>query len=353
MFNKPINRPIRCALAPILALTLLNAPLHYAYAGANDSDTADHRITDTRYRSETIQGINIAYREAGDPKNPAIVLLHGFPTSSHMYRELIPQLAENYHVIAPDYPGFGASDSPPLDQFDYSFANAANVVDELLGKKSIEHYAVYLMDYGAPIGFRLFAKHPERVSGFVIQNGNAYNEGLEEFWDPIKAYWADPSTDNREALRDALLTIDATKWQWTHGIPEHQLELVSPDNWHHDQYLLDRPGNKDIQLEMFLSYGTNVELYPAWQALFREHQPPALIVWGKGDHIFPASGAHPYERDLNTVEKHILDTGHFALETHLDFIATRIDQFMQRNDDSTVRTTQEADTLIHGKMSSR
>jgi pimeloyl-ACP methyl ester carboxylesterase len=277
-----------------------------------------------------IQGIDIAYREAGDPSNPTIILLHGFPTSSHMFRELIPQLSDNYHVIAPDYPGFGASAMPAPGEFEYSFANFANVVNELLERKSVDKYAMYLMDYGAPVGFRLFAKHPERVSGFIIQNGNAYDEGLEAFWDPIKAYWADPSKQNRENLRNSLLTIEATKWQWTHGIPDNQLELVSPDNWHHDQYLLDRPGNKDIQLEMFLSYGTNVTEYPRWQELFREHQPPALIVWGKGDYIFPASGAHPYERDLSSVEKHIIDTGHFALETHLDFISTKIDAFMNR-----------------------
>lgn len=336
MSDESINRRMHLGLAQVLALTLLSSTSQYVVADANELAAADQRVTDTRYRSETIQGINIAYRESGDPANPAIVLLHGFPTSSHMYRELIPQLANNYHVIAPDYPGFGASDAPALDEFEYSFENTANVIETLLDKKGINRYALYLMDYGAPVGFRLFSKNPERVSGFVIQNGNAYEEGLEEFWDPIKAFWADPSTDNREALRTGLLTIEATKWQWTHGIPENQLELVSPDNWHHDQYLLDRPGNKDIQLQMFLSYGTNVELYPAWQALFREHQPPALIVWGKGDYIFPASGAHPYERDLNTVEKHIIDTGHFALETHLEFIATRIDQFMQRNEAGTI-----------------
>lgn len=313
--------------APLLALALLGGTPLYANT---DSPAADKSVIDARYRSATIQGINIAYREAGDPSNPAIVLLHGFPTSSHMFRELIPKLADRYHVIAPDYPGFGASDMPLVDDFDYTFENTAAVVDALLDQKSIDRYALYVMDYGAPVGFRLFAQHPERVAGFVIQNGNAYDEGLEEFWDPIKAYWADPSTDNREALRGALLTMDATKWQWTHGIPEKNLELVSPDNWHHDQYLLDRPGNKDIQLQMFLSYGTNVDLYPAWQALFREHQPPALIVWGKGDYIFPPSGAHPYERDLDTVEKHIIDTGHFALETHIEFIAERIDAFMQQ-----------------------
>ena len=292
--------------------------------------SADDRVADARYRHMEIQGIDIAYREAGDPTKPTIVLLHGFPTSSHMYRELIPQLAQNYHVIAPDYPGFGASAMPAVTDFDYSFANFSTVVDELLQQKDVKKYAMYLMDYGAPVGFRLFAKHPERVTGFVIQNGNAYDEGLEKFWDPIKAYWDEPSTDNREGLRDSLLTMGATKWQWTHGIPEEKLELVSPDNWHHDQYLLDRPGNKDIQLEMFLSYGTNVTEYPKWQKLFREHQPETLIIWGKGDYIFPESGAHPYERDLTNVEKHIIDTGHFALETHLDFISERIESFMPR-----------------------
>lgn len=302
----------------------------------------DSRVNDARYRSTQIQGINIAYREAGDPSRPAIVLLHGFPTSSHMYRELIPQLAKSYHVVAPDYPGFGASEMPALADFDYSFANFATVVDQLLQKKRIAKYALYVMDYGAPVGFRLFAKHPQRVTGFVIQNGNAYEEGLKEFWDPIKTYWAKPSSENREGLRASLLSLDATRWQWTHGIPEDKLELVSPDNWHHDQFLLEREGNKDIQLHMFLSYATNVPEYATWQSLFRKHQPPALIVWGKGDYIFPADGAHPYERDLNKVEKHILDTGHFALETHLDFIAERITHFMERTTVARVSTTNGA-----------
>jgi pimeloyl-ACP methyl ester carboxylesterase len=314
------------ALASLTGIT----PLSAQATESNLEPTADNRITDVHFRSMEIQGIDIAYREAGDPSKPALLLLHGFPTSSHMFRELIPKLADKYHVIAPDYPGFGASAMPALNDFEYSFANFANVVNELLEKKSIGKYAMYLMDYGAPVGFRVFAKHPDRVSGFIIQNGNAYDEGLESFWDPIKAYWANPSAKNRENLRSSLLTIDATKWQWTHGIPDENLELVSPDNWHHDQYLLDRPGNKDIQLAMFLSYASNVTEYPKWQALFREHQPPALIVWGKGDYIFPATGAHPYENDLESVEKYILDTGHFALETHLDFISHKIDAFLER-----------------------
>lgn len=330
MINTSLTkRASTIALLATIALTPFT--VHSTNAESVAPSAADNRTTDARYRHMGIQGIDIAYREAGDPSNPTILLLHGFPTSSHMFRELIPQLADSYHVIAPDYPGFGASAMPSLTEFDYSFANYANVIDDLLQNKNIEKYAMYVMDYGAPVGFRLFAKHPDRVTGLVIQNGNAYDEGLLEFWNPIKAYWADPSVKNREALRGALLTMDATRWQWTHGIPEDKLELVSPDNWHHDQYLLDRPGNKDIQLAMFLSYGTNVDEYPKWQKLFREHQPPTLIVWGKGDYIFPPAGAHPYERDLKTVEKHIIDTGHFALETHLDFIAERIKIFMGRS----------------------
>lgn len=233
-----------------------------------------------RHRKIEIQGVEIAYREAGDPTRSTIVLLHGFPTSSHMFRELIPRLAERHHVLAPDYPGFGASEQPPLEAFDYSFANFADVIDAFLRAKTIDRYALYLMDYGAPVGFRVFAKHPEKVTGLVIQNGNAYEEGLKAFWDPLKAYWDDPTDENGAKLRP-FFELDTTIWQYTHGIPDDAVELVSPDNWHHDQYLLDRPGNKDIQLKMFLSYGTNVPEYAKWQALFREHQPPALIMWGQ------------------------------------------------------------------------
>ena len=274
-----------------------------------------------------IDGLNIAYREAGNPDNPTVLLLHGFPTSSHMFRDLIPELASEYHVIAPDYPGFGASDMPDAADYDYSFANAAQVVTQLIDAKGVDNYAVYLMDYGAPVGYRMFAEHPERVTGFIIQNGNAYEEGLREFWDPIKAYWADPSTENGDALR-GFLTMDATVWQFTHGVGD--VSKVSPDNFWHVQYLLDRPGNQEVQLEMFLDYGTNVDEYAKWQALFREHQPPALIVWGKNDHIFPAEGAHPYLNDLDDVEFHLLDTGHFALEEFGEVITAEIRNFLPR-----------------------
>jgi pimeloyl-ACP methyl ester carboxylesterase len=278
-------------------------------------------------KSMEIDGQTIAYREAGDPSNPTVLLLHGFPTSSHMFRELIPVLAEDYHVIAPDYLGFGASDMPPAETYEYSFANAAETVTRLIDEIGVDDYSVYLMDYGAPIGFRMFAEHPERVTGFVIQNGNAYDEGLRQFWDPIKAYWADPSSENGDALR-GFLTLDATKWQFTHGVGD--VSTVNPDNFWHVQYLLDRPGNQEVQLEMFLDYGTNVAEYPKWQALFREHQPPTLIVWGQNDHIFPADGAHPYKADLKDVEFHLLDTGHFALEEYGDVIAAEMQDFLGR-----------------------
>ena len=311
----------------VLALALFGGP-----GPARSAATAVEAVETAaavKYRKARIQGIDIAYREAGRAGAPAVVLLHGFPTSSHMFRELMPRLAGDFHMIAPDYPGYGASDQPKLADFDYSFANFARVVEALLGQKRIDRYALYVMDYGAPVGFRLFARAPERVTGFVIQNGNAYAEGLREFWDPLKAYWGNPSAANGDKLKP-FFELAATRWQWTHGVPKDKLHLVSPDNWIHDQYLLDRPGNKEIQLRMFLDYGTNVTEYPKWQALFRRHQPPALIVWGRGDHIFPPAGAHPYARDLKRVETHLLDTGHFALETHLDFIAERMRSFVKR-----------------------
>jgi len=278
------------------------------------------------HRSTTVEGLNIAYREAGPADAPAIVLLHGFPTSSHMFRNLIPRLADRYHVIAPDYPGFGNSDAPPHDEFTYTFDHLADVIEQLLKQLQVDRYTLYLMDYGAPVGFRIAAKHPERISGLIIQNGNAYDEGIDnEFWKPIKQYWRNPSTENRNALR-GLLTRDATIWQYTSGTQDSS--LVSPDNWNIDQALLDRDGNQEIQLDLFLSYGSNPPLYPKWQEYFRKHQPPTLIVWGKNDAIFPAEGAHPYQRDLSNVDLHLLDTGHFALEEDLGPIANRIRAFL-------------------------
>lgn len=294
---------------------------------ADATITPNITTAQVHYRSESIDGVEIAYREAGDPARPTVLLLHGFPTSSHMYRNLIPELARRYHVLAPDFPGFGASAMPAADAFEYSFANIARIMTALIDRKDIGRYAVYLMDYGAPVGYRMFAEDPERVSAFVIQNGNAYEEGLREFWNPFRAYWSDPSAENGDTLR-AFLTLDATKWQFTHGTRDP--ELINPDNFWHVQYLLDRPGNQEVQLELFLDYGTNLEEYPKWQALFREHKPPALLMWGRNDAIFPEEGAHPYKRDLENLEFHLLDTGHFALEEYGSLIARRTIEFLDQ-----------------------
>jgi len=281
----------------------------------------------TEHKTVTVNGVELFYREAGPKNAPTIVLLHGFPTSSHMFRNLIPALADRYHVIAPDYPGFGNSAQPSIDDFDYSFDNLANVIETFLVTKGIDRYSLYLMDYGAPIGFRLAAKHPEQVQSLIIQNGNAYKEGLREFWDPIRKYWNEKTADNAEPLA-GFISPDGVKWQYTHGV--RNAELISPDNWNVDLRHLSREGNPEIQLALFYDYQNNVPHYPAWQAYFRKHQPPTLIVWGKNDHIFPAEGAHPYKRDLNNLEFHLLDTGHFALEEDGPIIAEKIRQFLNK-----------------------
>jgi pimeloyl-ACP methyl ester carboxylesterase len=312
-----------------LAAVLLTAGIPATTLAAADHATAaTHSIAVTHYRTATVDGVDIFYREAGPATGPAVVLLHGFPTSSHMFRNLIPLLADKYHVIAPDYPGFGLSAAPDHTAFEYSFGHYANLMDGLLQKLGVQRYALYVMDYGAPVGYRLALKHPERVSALVVQNGNAYEEGLKAFWDPIKAYWADGSPAHREAL-NSLVAPATTKFQYTDGVSD--VSRIDPDNWAHDQALLDRPGNRDIQLDLFHDYGTNVPLYPKFQAFFREYKPPTLIVWGKNDKIFPADGATPYLRDLPKAELHLLDTGHFALEDKLDVMAPLIHRFLDRH----------------------
>ncbi|MGO4127722.1 alpha/beta fold hydrolase [Inquilinus sp. YAF38] len=281
----------------------------------------------TLHRTATVDGVDIFYREAGPADAPAVLLLHGFPTSSHMFRNLIPALADRYRVIAPDYPGFGQSAMPDHREFTYSFGHYADLMDGLLGQLGVRRHAMYVMDYGAPVGYRLALKHPERVSALIIQNGNAYEEGLKEFWDPIKAYWADGSAARREALA-FLVAPETTKFQYTDGVSD--VSRISPDNWVHDQALLDRPGNADIQLDLFRDYGSNVPLYPQFQAFFRERKPPTLLVWGQNDKIFPADGAHPYKRDLSDLEFHLFDTGHFALEDKADEIFPLIRDFLDR-----------------------
>lgn len=335
--------------ANIIAKTVFSTLLFgFAFANAQATETKD---IDIRYKTVEIEGLDIFYREAGNPNNPTIVLLHGFPTSSHMFRELIPQLAEQYHLIAPDYPSFEQSSMPSVNEFEYTFDNLANIVAQLINKIGLQSYSLYLTDYGAPIGFRIATKHPERIEALIIQNGNAYIEGINNnFWEPIQAYWKDrnavnqgldnawwknikaayktDSMTNDEALR-FLLTEGATKWLYTNGV--RNVETISPDTWDHVQPLLDRVGNQEIQLQLFYSYSSNPPLYPEWQAYLREHQSPTLIVWGKNDEIFPAAGAHPYKRDLKVVDFHLLDTGHFALEEDGEVIAQHIRRFLSKN----------------------
>lgn len=281
----------------------------------------------TRYHTAKVDGIDIFYRSAGAADAPAILLLHGFPTSSHMFRNLIPALSHRYRVIAPDYPAFGYSGTPDRGEFKYSFARFAELIDGLLNQLGVERYALYVQDYGAPVGYRLALRHPEHVTALVIQNGNAYEEGLREFWNPIKAYWADGSDAHRAALR-AGLTLAATKSQYLDGVRDPS--RIAPDAWLHDQALLDRPGIDEIMLDLFRDYASNVALYPRFQAFFRSRKPPTLIVWGKHDVIFPPDGAHPYLRDLPDAELHLLDSGHFALEDKGDDIATLMLDFLDR-----------------------
>ena len=279
----------------------------------------------TFHRTIEVEGLDIFYREAGPEGAPTILLLHGYPTSSHMFRNLIRDLSDQFHLLAPDYPGYGRSEQPPMAEFDYTFDNMAKIVEGFLEALNVERFSIYLMDYGAPIGYRIAAKYPERVEALIVQNGNAYEEGLREFWDPIKKYWNEKTVENGKAL-EGFHSLEGLKWQYTNGVRD--TEKISPDNWHVDLQHLSRPENNDIQLAMFYDYRTNVSLYPAWQAYFREYQPPMLIVWGKNDVIFPAEGAEPYKRDLNNIEFHLLDTGHFALEEDGDVIADRMRQFL-------------------------
>jgi len=277
------------------------------------------------YKTVRVNEQDVFYREAGLESAPTILLLHGFPTSSNMFRNLIPLLANSFRVLAPDYPGFGLSSMPDHKSFAYTFENLTNIVEQFVETLNLKKYSLYVMDYGAPIGYRLALRLPDRVQALIVQNGNAYEEGLLEFWNPIKKYWAEATPENRKAL-NFLVDQKSTQWQYETGVADKT--LLDPTAWILDQVGLDRPGNLEIQMDLFLSYGTNVPLYPEFQAFFRKYQPPTLIVWGKNDFIFPPQGAAPYSRDLKNLETHLLDTGHFALETHGGEIADRMESFL-------------------------
>lgn len=281
----------------------------------------------TKYLYSTVEGNKIFYREAGSRTIPTILLLHGFPTSSHMFRDLIPALADRYHVVAPDLPGFGFSDAPDRKNFRYTFDNLAKVIDEFTQTIGLDRFAIYVFDYGAPVGFRLALAHPDRVTAIISQNGNAYEEGLSRGWNPIQKYWKEPTAENRAALRQ-FLTPEAAKWQYLHGVQD--VSLVAPESYELDSALLARPGIDEIQLDLFLDYASNVALYPEFQEYFRAKRPPLLAVWGNSDPFFLPPGAEAFKRDNPSAEVHFYNTGHFALETHAQEIASAIRDFLGR-----------------------
>ena len=290
--------------------------------------------TDSHYRSQDVNGLSIFYREAGDPTAAAILLLHGFPTSSHMFRDLIPLLSPHFHVVAPDLPGFGFSEAPDRSRFSYTFDRLADVIEAFTEAIGLSRYALYIFDYGAPVGLRLAIRHPERMTAIVSQNGNAYEEGLSAGWNPIQQYWQLPTAENRAALK-VFLSPESVKWQYQHGTDKSR---VAPDSYALDSALLGRPGNDDIQLDLFLDYASNVKLYPQFQEYFRTHRPPTLAVWGKSDPFFLPAGAHAFKRDNPNAHVEFLDTGHFALETHSAEIGARIVHFLSSVDIGAVTT---------------
>jgi pimeloyl-ACP methyl ester carboxylesterase len=281
-----------------------------------------------RYRKTNVDGFNVFYREAGRADAPALLLLHGFPSAGHLFRELIPMLSDRIRVIAPDLPGFGQSDMPPRDKFSYTFAKLAEVIERFTEVIGLARFAIYVFDYGAPTGFRMALRHPERIAAIISQNGNAYEEGLSEGWNPIRAYWQDPSKANRAALR-AFLSPETTVWQYTHGVAD--TSLVSPDGYSLDNFYLARPGADEVQLDLFGDYKSNVAMYPEFQAYFRKYKPPLLAAWGKNDPFFLPPGAEAFKRDIPGAEVRFFDTGHFALETHCEEIATAIREFLPRS----------------------
>jgi len=290
-----------------------------------------------RYHTTDVGGFKVFYREAGPPGASKLLLLHGFPSASHMFRDLIPFLADRFHIVAPDLPGFGQSDMPPREKFRYTFDNIAGVIERFTEAIGFDRFAVYVFDYGAPTGFRLAVRHPERITAIISQNGNAYEEGLSDGWTPIRAYWVEPSQANRNALR-AFLTPETTRWQYTHGVPDQT--MVSSDGQNLDNFYLTRPGADEIQLDLFGDYRSNVALYPSFQEYFRTHKPPFLAVWGKNDPFFLPAGAEAFKRDMPHADVRFVDTGHFALETHCDEIASAIREILVNPSELQKRTAQ-------------
>jgi pimeloyl-ACP methyl ester carboxylesterase len=284
------------------------------------------KTTSISYKTTLVDGFKIFYREAGDPQKPAVLLLHGFPTSSHMFRNLIPELSGQYHVVAPDLPGFGFSDAPDHKSFDYTFDHLAEVIGKFTEQVGLKKFAVYVFDYGAPTGFRLALNHPERITALISQNGNAYEEGLSKDWGPVRTYWENPTQQNRDVLR-SLSTLETTRWQYHHGVTNPE-QRVAPETIILDQALLDRPQSAEIQLDLIVDYKSNVALYPKFQEYFRTHRPPTLAVWGKNDPFFLPAGAEAYRRDNPSAKVVLYDTGHFALETHAAEIGAEIRAFL-------------------------
>jgi pimeloyl-ACP methyl ester carboxylesterase len=282
-------------------------------------------MSDVAYRTADVDGFSVFYREAGAADAPTLLLLHGYPSASHQFRELIPLLADRFHIVAPDLPGFGKSDMPARDDFSYTFEHLTDVIDRFTDVLGLESFALYVFDYGALVGFRIATRHPDRITAIITQNGNAYAEGLSDAWKPIQAYWKDSSPANREAIR-VMVEPQTTIWQYTQGAPDET--RVSPDGYGLDNYYLARPGNDEIQLDLFLDYASNVALYPAWQQYFRTSRPPLLAVWGKNDPFFLPAGAEAFTRDIPDADVRFLDTGHFALETNVEDVATAIRQFL-------------------------
>ena len=294
-------------------------------SGTSSVESRGSVVPFTSIRKVEADGVQVFYREAGNPQAPVVLLLHGFPTSSFMYRELIPRLADRYRVIAPDLPGFGFTEVPGKRKYAYTFEALAATITAFTQTIKIDRYALYVFDYGAPTGFRLAMAHPERVTAIVSQNGNAYEEGLGDAWGPIRKYWAVPNDENREVIAKNVLTLEGTRWQYTHGVPN--ADSVAPESYTLDMALMERPGNKDIQLDLFLNYASNVALYPMFQEYFRKSKPPLLAIWGKNDPFFIPAGAEAFRRDIPSAQVKMLDTGHFALETHVVEIATAMREF--------------------------